>query len=526
MSGALYNPPRRAVSEIAVIGAGIGGLAAAARLAAAGHRVTVIEGQAAPGGRMRALPSAAGPVDAGPTVLTMRPVFEALFDACGASLAERVPMVREAVLARHFWTDGSTLDLPADPGAARAAVAAFAGAREAAAFDAFRAAARRLFEAFEAPMMHAPEPSEARLAAAVMRRPRLIADMAPHRALAGALAARFRDPRLRQLFGRYATYVGGDPRRSPALLSLIFHSEASGIWRVAGGMHVLATAVATLARGAGARIACGDGAALVERDGGGWRVTCRSGATHRAEAVVFAGDPRALAEGLLGPGTAGAVARRGVEPRSLSAEVWAFAARPSGPDLAHHNVFFAAEPEEEFAAIAAGRRPAAPTLYLCAQDRGTGQARADLQRFEIIANAAPLTARAPDTEDAPTCRKTTFSSLARFGLTFHPAPAEESLTLPAGFEALSPGSAGSLYGRSPHGLMAAMARPRARTPLPGLYLAGGGAHPGAGLPMAALSGAHAAAAICADLTSTSRSRPGATAGGMSTGSRRGAPAGG
>ena len=508
-----------------MIGAGVGGLSAAARLAAAGHDVTVIEAQAAPGGRMRALPSPAGPVDAGPTVMTMRPVFEDLFAACGTSLAERVPMVREAVLARHFWTDGSVLDLPAEPGAARDAVAAFAGAREAAAFDAFRGAARRLFEAFEAPMMHAPDPSEARLAAAVMRRPRLALDMAPHRSLAGSLAARFRDPRLRQLFGRYATYVGGDPRRSPALLSLIFHSEASGVWRVEGGMRALALALADLAREAGAEIACGDGAARLERDGAGWRVTCRSGAARRFDAVAFAGDPRALREGLLGPVAAGGVPRGGVEPRSLSAEVWAFAARAEGPDLAHHDVFFAAEPEEEFAAIEAGRRPAAPTLYLCAQDRGAGaRPGTGAERFEIIANAAPTTARAPQPEDEDACRRTTFQTLARFGLTFDPAPGRDARAGPEDFEALSPGSAGSLYGRSPHGLRAGLARPRARTALPGLYLAGGGAHPGAGIPMAALSGAHAAAAICADLTSTSRSRPGATAGGTSTGSRRAAPA--
>ena len=514
------------MTRVAVIGAGVGGLAAAARLAASGHDVTVIEGQDAPGGRMRALPSAAGPVDAGPTVLTMRWVFEDLFAACGASLAERVPMVREEVLARHFWPDGSTLDLLADPQAARDAVAAFAGPREAAAFDAFRGAARRLFGAFEAPMMRAPDPSQARLAAAVARRPWLLRDMAPHRTLAGALAARFRDPRLRQLFGRYATYVGGDPRRSPALLSLIFHSEATGVWRVEGGMRRLAEATAELARGAGARIECGDGAAAILRDGAGWRVARRSGAEGRFDAAVFAGDPRALREGLLGPDAAGAVPAAGVAPRSLSAEVWAFAARAEGPALAHHDVFFAAEPEEEFAAIAAGRPPAAPTLYLCAQDRGAGMPDpAGAERFEIIANAAPLTARTPQTEDEERCRRTTFETLERFGLRFDPAPGAAALTGPAGFEALSPGSAGSLYGRSPHGMTAALARPRARTALPGLYLAGGGAHPGAGVPMAALSGAHAAAAISRDRTSTSRSRRGATAGGTSTGSRRAAPAG-
>ena len=88
------------------------------------------------------------------------------------------------------------------------------------------------------------------------------------------------------------------------------------------------------------------------------------------------------------------------------------------------------------------------------------------------------------------------------GLTFSNLPARPSLTTPEDFARLFPGSDGALYGRSPHGLMAPFRRPRARTTLPGLYLAGGGVHPGPGMPMAALSGRHAAAAILADLAST------------------------
>ena len=100
--------------NIVVIGAGIGGLAAALRLAHAGCDVTVIERHAAPGGKMRTVPSEAGPVDAGPTVLTLRGVFEALFADVGERLADHVTLVAEPVLARHFWSDGTRLDLMAD----------------------------------------------------------------------------------------------------------------------------------------------------------------------------------------------------------------------------------------------------------------------------------------------------------------------------------------------------------------------------------------------------------------------------
>jgi len=184
----------------------------------------------------------------------------------------------------------------------------------------------------------------------------------------------------------------------------------------------------------------------------------------------------------------------------------------------HHNVFFAVHPEREFGPIAAGQMPEDPTLYICAQDRGADQAPATaLERFEIIMNGPPLDDGAdPTDEEIDTCRKRTFETLARFGLTFDPRPGPPALTTPRQFARAFPASAGSLYGRSPHGMMAAFKRPTARLKVPGVYLAGGGAHPGAGIPMATLSGAHAAAAILTDLASPSMSRPTATHGGTST----------
>lgn len=104
----------RAQDKVVVIGAGMGGLASAIRLAHAGCDVTVLEALSGPGGKMRTLPSAAGPVDAGPTVMTLRPIFESLFADVEAGLSDYVTLHRETVLARHWWSDGSTLDLFSD----------------------------------------------------------------------------------------------------------------------------------------------------------------------------------------------------------------------------------------------------------------------------------------------------------------------------------------------------------------------------------------------------------------------------
>ncbi|MEM6637792.1 MAG: 1-hydroxycarotenoid 3,4-desaturase CrtD [Pseudomonadota bacterium] len=513
--------------RIVVIGAGVGGLASAIRLAALGASVTLLDRRGAPGGKMRTFPSAAGPVDAGPTVLTMRHVFEELFEAAGHRLEDHVTLHQDPILARHFWPDGSTLDLHPDRGASAEAVRRFAGADAGRAFETFCSEAEALYDAFEGPMMHSANPDQARLTARVLSRPRLIPMMAPGLTLASKLANRFTDPRLRQLFGRYATYVGGSPYQSPALLALIWRAEEMGVWHVEGGMHKLAQAMADLFEQLGGSLRLVDGATRIEfQNGSVHAVHCESGAKLAADAVVFAGDPRALAMGSLGRTAAAAVTPAQTEPRSLSAWVWAFAAVPEGAPLAHHNVFFTADPRTEFDALQRGEMPDAATLYVCAQDRGAG-ARHEAgapERFEIIQNGAPDVVGAPPSEEERIlCQTRVFQKLRDFGLHFDRVPPTTALSGPGDFAMAFPGSEGSLYGPSPHGTLAALKKPRARTPLRGLYLAGGGVHPGAGVPMATLSGKHAAAVIAKDLALTSPSRPTATRGGTSTVSAKTAP---
>ena len=504
---------------VVVIGAGLGGLATALRLAHRGLAVTVLERAAGPGGKMRTLPSDAGPVDAGPTVLTMRHVFDQLFEEVDATLADHVTLEPETILARHFWRDGSTLDLHADPEKSATAIRDFGGPRAEQEYRRFSARAKRLYEAFKAPMMEAAAPSQLALTAHVLRDPTIIPAMAPHRSLMFSLRSQFSDPRLVQLFGRYATYVGGSPYKSPAILSLIAHAEATGVWRVKGGMHKLARAMADLAAAKGAVFHYGTHVHRIEVQGGRTvAVIDATGTRHPATHVVFNGDPAALTQGLLGEACRRAIGDTTTNPRSLSAYVWAFASRPAGPDLAYHSVFFGADPRTEFDPLHAGQPPVDPTLYLCAEDRGGGHRPSGPERFEIIMNGPPVHPRGDSQKEPPPCQTQMLTTLSHFGLTFAPGPTPRSLTTPSDFQTLYPGSAGSLYGRSPHGMMAAFHRPTARTALPGLILTGGGAHPGAGIPMATLSGKHAAAAILTDPALTSPSRQTAMPGGMSTGS--------
>lgn len=503
--------------KVIVIGAGVGGLATALRLAP--HcDVTVLEAHGTPGGKMRTLPSAAGPVDAGPTVMTMRPVFEDLFSAAGANLNDEVPLVAEEILARHHWQDGSTLDLHADRAHSIDAVGRFAGAKAAKQFTKFCDKAAALFTAFEQPMMHAATPTQSALTKVVMGRPNLIPAMAPGLSLAQNLALHFSDPRLRQLFGRYATYVGGSPYQSPAILGLIWHAEATGVWRVEGGMYRLAAAMERIAKRNGTTFHYNSPVTRIEVQGGQVVAVHTANDRFAADVVVFNGDPKALNNGFLGKKAQRAVPAQ--EPRSLSAFVWSFAAEPQGATLDHHNVFFGKDPKSEFSSLRAGKMPTDATLYICAQDRGTNSEPSGPERFEIIMNGPPRGGTVPNNGEIDQCHQVTFQTLRRMGLTFSPTPPTSALTTPEMFNALFPASDGSLYGRSPHGMMAAFERPTARTAINGLYLAGGGAHPGAGIPMAALSGKHAAAAILSDLTSTSTSPKTATRGGTSMASAR------
>lgn len=511
-----------AQDQIVIVGAGIAGLSAALRLASAGRDVLVVERADTPGGKLRTVPSAAGPVDAGPTVMTLLPVFQRLFADAGLVLEDHLTIHKEPLLARHWWPDGSTLDLFADQTASSTAIREFAGQTAQSQFDQFSNKMRRLFTAFEGPVMQSARPDLPGILGACLSNPDLMPMLMPGQTMARMLQRQFSDPRLRQLFGRYATYVGGSPYQSPALLALIWHAEASGIGLVEGGMHRLAQAVEAAAKSFGAQFSYGSGVAQIcPKSDGTFSVILENERVLSARSVLFNGDPRALGQGLLGPHVTRAVPKAGTAKRALSAFVWSFAATPKGRDLAHHNVFFNQDYRHEFNAIDAGRMPTDATLYVCAQDRHAGFDAArnpgGAERFEIIMNGAPVTnGRRRHPQEYPKCLMQTFETLTAHGLDFNPLPEKRTLTSPHDFAKMFPGSAGSLYGRSPHGLMASFQRPVIRSKIPGLYLAGGGVHPGAGIPMAATSGRLAAEAILNDRASTWTFRRMAMRGGMST----------
>lgn len=509
--------------KVIVVGAGIGGMSAAARLASAAGgeaEVTVLERARDVGGKMRTVTLGSSGIDAGPTVVTMRWVFDELFASCGAKLDDYVTLERAEILARHAWTDGTQLDLFADPARSADAIGRVFGEREAEAFRAFSADAERIYRTVEQPFLRSQAPTvQGMLKQVGVVGLGALTRIDAFRTMWSALRSRFTEPKLIQLFGRYATYCGSSPFDAPATLNLIAHVESQGVHRVRGGIRQLGAAVRRLAEEAGVAFRTGANVTRVLVEGGQVAgVELDDGELLRADAVVFNGDVSAL----------GALVNRGdrrsrpaptpaatpEEKRSLSAVTLAMVARVRDSDvsLIHHNVFFSDDyPAEMDALINRRSLPDQPTVYICAQDRGDDGGDAATaaagERLLFVINAPP-TGDDPSrwsAEEIERCERSAMNLLETCGL--HLEPSRTEVTTPVDFERLFPKTGGALYGPIARGATSALSRQGARSRIPGLYLAGGSVHPGPGVPMAALSGARAAEAWIADNAKLVKTRP-------------------
>ena len=481
--------------------------------------MTVVEKEAAAGGKVRQLGVSGAKVDAGPTVFTMRAVIDDIFAAAGANASDYVTLHKASRIARHAWDADTRLDLFADHARSKDAIGEFAGAKAAAGFDSFSQEARRIFEILDRPFLQDSKtyPPGLMWRIGLWRVGALVA-IRPYESLWKVLKDHFDDPRLLQLFGRYTTYCGSSPFQTPATLMLIAHVEAQGVWAIEGGMSALAAGLEKLACEKGVIFRYNAPVSRIDvQNKAVAGVELASGEYLAADKVIFNGDPAALASGLLGAPAARATRKMPAKARSLSALVWLANAKTSGFDLDHHNVFFSDDYEAEFRDIRSGRPPANPTAYVCALDRGqAGVPENQPERLQIIVNA-PANG---DTEqyasrERDSCTTDMLARLRACGLELED-PLPHRLVTPADFATLFPATGGALYGRASHGWAASFLRPGSRTSIRGLYCAGGATHPGAGVPMAALSGRLSTQALLSDHISTRWFHRKAIAGGMST----------
>jgi phytoene desaturase len=483
------------VVRIAVIGAGVGGLAAAARLTAAGHRVTVFERSAVPGGKLgryeRVTPAGTFRFGTGPGLLTMPWVFEDLFRATGDALEPALSPRALDPIADYRFTDGTRFGSSADPGEFCARLDAALGGGAGAQWSRFFERAGRIWTATRGPFLESPVHGLRTLARQSVR-VRDLAAIAPWRTLRGLVNSYLDDPRLRMFAERYATYTGSDPRRAPAALAAVPYAELTyGGWYLDGGLRTLADALA--ARCPDIRYGTAVRRVLVSggRAGG---VELDDGSVFRSGAVVANADAAHLYRDLLP--LPSQLRRLSRATPSLSGFVLLLGLRGRTPGLAHHTVLFPGGPyEREFDEVFGGRLAADPTLYVSAPE-DPAMVPDGHEAWFVLVNAprhGPVDWREPGLADRYGARL--LELLAARGLDVRDRILFAHARTPADLEAETASPGGAIYGTSSNGARAAFLRPANRSPVPGLFLAGGSAHPGGGLPLVALSAKIAASLI-------------------------------
>jgi phytoene desaturase len=494
------------MADVVVVGAGVGGLAAAARLAAAGHRVTVLEQAEVVGGKLGVHRADGFTWDTGPSLLTMPHVVAELFAATGAPLRAVLDLVPVDPVARYRFPDGTWFDAAWDVEALCANLDAALGPAAGAEWRRFLARASRVYEAVRVPFLSSPLDGPADLLRQSLRL-RDLATIAPWSTLR-ALGTRYLgDPRLRMLLDRYATYTGSDPRRAPAALASVpWVEQAFGGWYVRGGLRRLGEAIADRAVERGAALRTGAAVAALEPGGARrWTVRLGDGETLHAEVVVANADAAHLYGDLLPAAVARGPLRslRRAEA-SLSGFVLLLGLRGRTPGLAHHTVLFPADYDAEFDALF-GPAPvpvADPTIYVSAPDDPALAPPGDEAWFVLVnaprqgqrgsGSAAAVDWEAPGV--VATYADRLLDLLAARGLDVRGRVAHRSVITPADLERRTRAGGGAIYGTSSNGPRSAFLRPANRSPVPGLFLVGGSSHPGGGLPLVTLS-----ARIVADL---------------------------
>jgi phytoene desaturase len=478
------------MASVSVVGAGVGGLAVAARLAAAGHRVSVFEQAATVGGKLgrHERETAAGTFrfDTGPSLFTLPQVAAELFASTGGGGLDLVPL---DPIVRHRFPDGSTLDSTAGDAFAERIAAAF-GADAAADWRRLWRRAGRVWAASWRHVLTAPVDGPLRMAGLAWRLSDLAA-IAPGRTLRGLARTHLRDPRLRMLLERYATYTGADPRRAPAALLAIPYAElAFGGWYLRGGLGTLADALLARCEALGVRVHTGAAVRSIAVAGSrAAGVVLEDGTRVAADVVVANADALHVFRDLL---PAPRLARR-LGARSLGGFVLLLGVRGRTPGLAHHTVLFPRDYDAEFDAVL-GRAPAPaadPAVFVTAADDPLVRPEGHEAWF-VLVNAAPQGAvdwRAA----APAHADRVLAVLAERGLDVRDRLLFRDVLTPADLEAATRSPGGAIYGTASHGLTGLL-RPPNRGPVRGLFLVGGSVHPGGGLPLVMLS-----AKIVADL---------------------------
>jgi phytoene desaturase len=498
--------------HVVVIGAGMGGLAAAVRLAVAGIRVTLFEQGAQPGGKLNRWTRDGWTFDTGPSLLTMPWVLRDLFAEAGASLDDFLTLDPVDPICRYFFADGTHLDLTTDSARMATNIEALAP-RDVPAFFRFLAYAADLYALAGEPFLRYPiRPATLRQRRGDLFRYGLrlrdLPKIASPRTVHQTVSHFFSDPRLRQVFDRYATYNGSSPYRAPAAFCLIpFVEFATGAWHPRGGMYRIAEALVALAQRVGAEVHCETRVARVMHGAGrATGVQLASGEIVLADAVIANVDVLTAYERLIDDAPPAIertrVALRRLEP-SYSAFVLLLGMRGTFPQLPHHSIFFSEDYRAEFRDLVDRRVPPTdPTIYICrATATDPSAAPMGCDNLFVMVNVPYRDGRTDWSDVTAWYRDRVLEALRRRGIALAASVAVEDIWTPARLETAYGAQRGAIYGFASNTPRAAFLRPSNRSAaLTGLYFAGGSTHPGGGVPLALLSGRIAADLVREELS--------------------------
>lgn len=486
------------MNNIIIIGAGIGGLSAAIRLAAVGQRVTIYEKNDQVGGKMGEVRLDGYRFDTGPSVITMRHVFEELFAAAGRRLDDYLTLLPVEPLTRYFYPDGTQLDASRDLARMAQQIASI-DERDVEGYLAYLAHAARIHRITGPVFIYDQPPTWRSFLRVPFREWFQIDGM---RTMHRSIRSFVRSPQLQQLLGRFATYVGGNPYQAPATLNVIAHVELTGgVWYPQGGIYTIATALARLARELGVTIHTGCGVReIVVANGRSQGVILENGDRVPAQAVISNVDVTTTYQHLLA-NTPLATRHTPSEP-SGSGFIMLLGVAGQQPQLAHHNIFFSHDYRAEFDAIfKQGIAPPDPTIYVAITSKtDPDHAPPGHENWFVLVNAPPLGSGYDWEKEAAVYRDHVLQRLADFGIDVRDRICCERLLTPHDLAAGSGAWRGALYGASSNSPLAAFRRPHNRArDVRGLYFAGGAAHPGGGVPMVTLSGKVVAQLLLEDI---------------------------
>lgn len=521
--------------RIIVIGAGIGGLSAAIRLAAQGHSVTMLERQAQVGGKMNRVEMSGFSFDTGPSLITMPYVLEDLFRSAQREPKDYLDLLPLDITCRYFYRDGLVLNAWRDHERLAEEFARL-NPQDGASFYRFLESARNIYQAAADPFLyhslgkplnvlwtfiryvlwghpdseqkHDVEPGHPAASSTTTLFSRLkavLAALSPQ-TLDSSVRGFFQDEHLRQLFDRYATYNGSSPYQVASVYSIIPYVElADGGWYPRGGIYAVAQALERLACELGVSIEtdCDVRRILVERNEARG-VVLADGRVMRSDIVIANSDVVTTHKELLSSAVRDQRLTRRMErlEPSCSGFVLLLGLDKQYPQLAHHNIFFSDDYPAEFDDLFERHIPLRnPTIYVCDTSRSDStQAPAGHENLFVLVNAPYLTVQSDWQREAPAYRDRILDILASYKQVDLSDLREhivyESILTPQDFYDKYGANAGSIYGLSSNERMAPFTRPGNKSHIRNLYFVGGSTHPGGGVPLVMLSGK-----IVADLIS-------------------------